>query len=157
MNKLKQMLLAQLAENGVLTEAGKEWRPGKLVEEKGAFLSLRQATAEQGALCRYLGCDAHGAEVYGMRMEIEFALVLLSPKAGGGAGAEEFAEQVFDGLLNASGNLGLREISCGEAGYDSLRDCFRQEIRAKCLVMAYATKTDEGMCLEEFRIQAAWK
>lgn len=152
---LKETLRKGLADAGISAGNAREWSLGKLVEERGLYISLRQVTAAQGALYHYLGVNSDGDELYGMTMDVIFALVLLSPKSSGGYGAEEFAEETINALMAVPEAMGAREIVCGEAEYDSLRDCFRQEIVVSNRVMAYGTQTDVGTKLEDFHIEAS--
>ncbi len=152
---LKETLRKGLADAGISAGNAREWSLGKQVTERGLYISLRQVTAEQGALYHYLGANADGDEVYGMTLDVKFALVLLNPKGSGGCGAEEFAEETLNALMAAPDVLGARAISCGEAEYDSLRDCFRQEMVVSSRVMAYGTRTEEKTKLEDFRIEAS--
>lgn len=151
---LKACLKEGLKEAGIKAGDAGDWRLGELIIEKALYISLRQAVAAQGAMQSYLGCDAEGCEVYGMQMEVKSALVLLSPKGDGGYGVEAFAEEVMNVLLSATQRLGIRAICCEEMAFDSLRDCFRQEIVLTQQVMAYGARTDEGIALEEFRVLA---
>ena len=154
MLELKEKLRQILQDAGISADNSGNWKLGDLLLENHAYISLRQVTAEQGAMYRYLGCDEDGSEIYGMLLTVKFAVVLLTPKAYGGYGAEEFAEEAMNAILMASGQLGARDVVCSEAGYDSLRDCFRQEILVESRVLAYGTETDSGILLTGFRIRA---
>ena len=155
MLKVKEVLRQGLQDAGIAASDARAWRLGTLVEKKGVYISLRQVTVTQGAMNCYLGLDSDGNEIYGMAVDVQFALVLLSPKADGGYGAEAFAEETLNALLAASELLDVREVTCGEAMYDSQRDCFRQEMVVSNQMMAYGVRTDVGIALERFCIRAS--
>lgn len=157
MKKLKQLLKQELERAGICTEDAKAWRLGQVITDNRLYISLRKLSAVQGALSGYLGMEANGDEIHGMCLDVQFALVLLTPREYGGYGAEEFVEEIMETLMLLSEHLGVREILCGEAGYDSLRDCFRQEVLVSNQVMAYGTVQDEGVVLEDFRIQPSMR
>lgn len=154
MLRMKHELKTILNGAGIPAEYGGDWKLGKVIRDHGVYISLRQISGTEGALHQYLGTDAQGNELYGMALELKFALVLLSPKEQGISGAEAFGEETMNAVLGAMQQLGAREILCSEAKYDALRDCFRQEITVDSQVMAYGVETNQGICLTEFRVQA---
>lgn len=154
MQELKAALKAALKQAGISAADGRAWKMGPLQKEKGVFVSLRQITGAQGAFQQYLGQDIDGNEVYGAELTVTFALVLLTPKELGAPEAEAFGEEIMNAVLLAVGQLGVQEILCAEAQYDSLRDCFRQEITVQSRIMAYGTETDSGVALSDFRVKA---
>lgn len=154
MQELKAALKETLKQAGIAVTDGGAWKMGPLQKEKGVFVSLRQITGTQGAFQQYLGMDINGNEVYGAELTVTFALVLLTPKELGAPEAGVFGEEIINAVLLAVGQLGAQEILCAEAQYDSLRDCFRQEITVQSRIMAYGTETDSGIELRDFRVKA---
>ena len=154
MLELKRLLQEELNNANIQARNASDWHMGGPVEEKGAFISLRQAGISPGAMYGYVGLDAEGNERFGMVLDVKFALVLLSPKKDGGIGAETFGEDTANALMVSAGRLGIREMVCNEAAYDKIRDCFRQEIVVFNQVLAYGVKEDTGIRLEQFCIQA---
>ena len=154
MRELKQLLQEELKNAGIAAKAAGQWRLGGLIEENCVFIQLQQASVTQGGMYGYLGQDTQGNEQYGMALNVKFALVLLSPSAAGGEGAEAFAEEVLNTLMASVSVLGIQDMVCAQAEYDSLRDCFKQEIVVSNQVMAYGVKTEAGITLERFCVQA---
>lgn len=154
MQELKRALKSALEQAGIPVAEGGSWKMGTLRTEKGAYVSLRQIIGNGGALGQYLGTDSNGSEVYGAELTVTFALVLLTPKEWGAPEAEAFGEETMNAVLAAMSQLGIQEIQCSEAQYDSLRDCFRQEITVQSRMMAYGNETDHGVALREFRVNA---
>lgn len=154
MNKLKSRIAEALSTAGLTVEAGGIWRMAVPVKTEKVCLRILKATAEDGAIYRYLGLNDQGEEQYGMKLTVDFGLVMLTPKSGGGDGAEEYAETVMDLLLTGIGSLKILNISLEEAAYDSVRDCFSQEIRMRIMVLACGTVTDSTVQLEDFRLEA---
>lgn len=154
MQEIKAALKAALKQAGISAADGGAWKMGPLQKENGVFISLRQIKGAQGAFQQYLGMDVNGNEVYGAELTVTFALVLLTPKELGAPEAEAFGEEVMNAVLLAVGQLGIQEILCAEAKYDSLRDCFRQEITVQSRMVAYGTETDGGIALRDFRVKA---
>lgn len=153
MNSLKTELKECLRQGGIPVEDAGAWQMGKILRESKAYVSLRQITGGQGAFRQYWGTDEQGNEIYGMQLTVKFALVLLTPKSLGAAGAEAFGEETLNTVLTGAGELGAQEILCTEARYDSLRDCFQQEISVESHVMACGTETDSGITLTGFRVK----
>lgn len=153
MTSLKTELKELLQQGGIPVEDGGAWKMGTILRENRAYVSLRQISGMQGAFQQYWGTDEQGSEIYGMQLVVKFALVLLSPKSLGAAGAEAFGEETLNRVLMGAGGLGAQEIHCTEARYDSLRDCFQQEISVESQVMAYGTETDGGIRLSGFRVK----
>lgn len=154
MQELKTVLKSALKQAGIPVADGGPWEMGAIRKEKGVFVSLRQITGGQGVFQQYLGTDSNGNEVYGSELSVTFALVLLTPKERGAQEAERFGEETINAVLLTVSQLGAQEIQCSEAGYDSLRDCFRQEITVQSRIMAFDTETESGVTLREFRVKA---
>lgn len=155
MRSMKEALMRILNQAGIRPEEAGAWAMGSLLEKNKVCLSLRQIVGVPGALFQYLGTGEDGDEIYGMELTVRFGLTLLCPKQQGATGAEDFEEEILNGLMLSLGDLGAREISCSEVQYDSLRDCFRQEITVENRVMAYGTRGETGMELTGFRVKAA--
>lgn len=157
MNKLKESLMEALRNAGLTVEAGGLWRMGAPVKQEKVCVQLLKTTAEDGAVHRYLGLDEQERELYGMQLKVEFALVMLTPKTGGGEGAEAFSETVMDLLLSGVTDMPILGIWLEEAVYDGVRDCFSQKIRVETMAMACGAVEDGTLRLEDFRITAVWK
>lgn len=158
MTELKKCMAAALREAGFEVELSRPWNRADLMEREKICISVKKLTAIQGAAYRYLGTDETGAERYGMALTMEAALTLLSPKENGGSGCEEFLERVLFQLMQGVQGLPVAEISCGDARYDGLRDCFSAEILIQSRVMAYGSKAEEEtMDITEFKILPAYQ
>lgn len=157
MNKLKASLMEALRSAGLTVEAGGLWRMGAPVKQEKVCVQILKTTAEDGAAHRYLGLDAQEQELYGMKLTVEFALVMLTPKTGGGEGAEAFAETMLDLLLSGAADMPIYGMTLEGAAYDETRDCFSQRLRVETSVMAIGAVNDGTLQLENFRLAAAWK
>lgn len=153
MVKLKEKLLEALRQGGLAGLHGEPWEMAGQVTEPRAALRISRVRAVDGGFGRYLGTDALGRELYGMQLELELALMLLSPKEEGASGAEEYAEKVLTTLILSPVAVAAGEICCGEMGYDPKRDCFRQEMTLKTGALAVAVQEDETMLLTEIRLK----
>lgn len=154
MNELKEKLLEALRQGGLEGLHGEPWEMASRVASPRAALRICRVRAVDGGFGRYLGTDALGKELYGMQLEVEFGLMLLSPKEEGASGAEEYAEKTLTALILSPEAVPAGEIRCGEIGYDPKRDCFRQELTLTTGVLAVAVQEDETMLLTEIRLKA---
>lgn len=155
MVELKKRLLEALRLGGLEGLQGEPWEMTGRVTKPRAALRICRVRAVDAGFQRYLGTDEKGRERYGMHLEVEFALMLLSPKEGGASGAEEYGERVLSTLILSPEGAKTGEILCGEISYDPKRDCFRQEMTLKTGVLAVAVQEDEAMLLAEIRLEAA--
>ena len=80
MDELKKRLLEALRQGGLEGLQAEPWEMVCRVTEPKAALRISRVRAVDGGFQRYLGTDPLGKEIYGMQLEVEFALQLLSPK-----------------------------------------------------------------------------
>ncbi len=154
MVELKQQLMEALRQSGIDGLQAESWEMVSRVVAPRATLRICRVRAVDGGFQRYLGTDELGKEYYGMQLEVEFALQLLSPKEQGAEGAEEYGERVLNCLLLAPQAVPAGEILCGEIGYAPKRDCFRQEITLTVGALAVAVQEHDTVLLTEIRVRA---
>lgn len=151
--KLRDEVIEALRREGFRVDPAKPWVTPKPVEDCRILVSVNRVEAVQGAMYRYLGLDEEEREMYGMALTAEITLSLLSPKALGGEGGEQFAQQTAGVLLGGIEGMPLKSILWGETGYDPVRDCFMTELRLTANVMARAVKEEEIIRLERFEFR----
>lgn len=153
MMNLRDEVIKHLVEAGFDARPARPWVTPRPVEACTILVAVSRMEAVQGAMYRYLGLDEEDRELYGMALTAEIKLSLLSPKAQGGEGGEQFAEQVAAALLRGIQGMPLRNVLWGETGYDPVRDSFVTELRLTAGVMARALKEEEMIRLERFEFR----
>lgn len=154
MIKLKEKLLEALWLGGIEGLQAEPWELACRVTSPRTALRICRVRAVDAGFGRYLGTDELGRERCGMHLEVEFSLMLLSPKEEGAGGAETYGERVLSTLILSPEGAKTGEILCGEISYDPKRDCFRQEMTLKTGVLAVAVQEDEAMLLAEIKLEA---
>lgn len=155
MNELKRVLAEALENMGLSVEMAEQWKKSTPLKQNKICLKLRGISAEQGQM--YLGTDWQGAECYGRQLKVALSLILLTPREQGAEGVESLGEQVVERLISGIYGIDLREILLEEAKYDSMRDCFRQEVQMNIRAMALGEMEDGGFTLSRFRLNGTVK
>lgn len=157
MEKLKAAIRQSLEQEGFRIMDAMPWKSCGIVQEPNICISIKRLSAEEGACYQYLGLDENGQEQYGMRLNMQAMLTILSPKAGGQETCQEYLEQVFFSLLRGIPGFPVMTLESTEVSYHQVRDCFHASILADTTVMVFKTVTDTGREITEFRIRAAYQ
>ena len=123
-----------------------------------AVVSVRKCQVGPAGFQDYLGerYDAGSGqwqELYGRKAELTFGLDLYAPPSVG----EEGLQAAFDKLMEALAGGGpaglvLREISCGETGYDAAGRLLKRSAQAVFDTYLYAV-TEPGGAFLDFEIR----
>lgn len=157
MEKLKAAMRQALEQEGFQVVEAMPWKSCGIVQEPKLCISIKSLSAEAGACYQYLGLDENGQEQYGMRLNMQAMLTILSPKAGGQETCQVYLEQVFFSLLRGIPGFPVVTLESTEVSYHQVRDCFQASILADTTVMVFMTVTDTGQEITEFRIRAAYQ
>ena len=123
-----------------------------------AVVSVRKCQVGPAGFQDYLGerfdrDSGQWTELYGRKAELTFGLDLYAPPSVG----EEGLQAAFDKLMEALAGGGpaglvLREISCGETGYDAAGRLLKRSAQAVFDTYLYAV-TEPGGAFLDFEIR----
>ena len=121
-------------------------------------VGIEESAALRSGFGEYLGIyhsDETGErELYGKRMEVTLALYIYSPKSSG-HGAPG-CRRVFSGIVKAMEDAGfplrVKEIRCGDVGYDPETGMFLCRCCVKCTCIMTRELDDNGE-FTDFRLQ----
>lgn len=157
MKKLKVLIQEALEQEGFQIMDAMPWKSCGIVREPKICIAVKRLSAGEGACYQYLGLGENGQEQYGMRLNMQVLLTILSPKGGGQEQCQEYLEQVFYSLLQGIPGFPVMTLESSEISYHQVRDCFQADIAAETTVMVCQTATDTGREITEFRIRAAYQ
>ena len=163
LERIREKLAEYLTKQGVSAAAAWPVKEREKLTGAVAAVSLRGCSAGPSGFQDYLGerYDADSGqwqELYGRKAELTFGLDLYAPPSLG----EEGLQAAFDKLMEAlaggrpSGpgpaGLTLREVSCGETGYDAAGRLLKRSVQAVFDTYLYAV-TEPGGAFLDFEIQ----
>ena len=119
-----------------------------------AAVSLQEVESRSAGFQHYLGerYDADAGqwlELYGRQAELTFGLDLYAPPSAGEAGLQAAFDKLMEALAGGGpGGLILREVSCGETGYDTAGRLLKRSVQAVYDTYLYAVAQPGGAFLD---------
>lgn len=89
-------------------------------------------------------------ELYGKKLELTLGLYIYSPKTPqfGAEACMAVFRRILERLSAIPDCLRVKEIQCGETGFDEKTDMFLCPAELKCTAFLYAEKRDDGEILD---------
>jgi hypothetical protein len=126
-------------------------------------VNVKSGSGLDAAYYDYLGVETDEdtglmREVYGKRMDIDFAIAIYSPDDAvyGAQGCMEVFGDVAEAMSDLPPGMRLKGISCGELKYDEAAGMFRLDGEIKCRAFTYAVSYDDGE-LTDFNLNGVVK
>ena len=136
LERIREKLADHLRMQGVPAAAAWPVREREKLTGAVAAVSLRGCSAGPSGFQDYLGerYDAGSGqwqELYGRKAELTFGLDLYAPPSTGEAGLQAAFDKLMEALAGGGpGGLILREVSCGETGYDTAGRLLKRSVQA---------------------------
>ena len=119
-----------------------------------AVVSVRKCQVGPAGFQDYLGerfdrDSGQWTELYGRKAELTFGLDLYAPPSTGEAGLQAAFDKLMEALAGGGpGGLILREVSCGETGYDTAGRLLKRSVQAVYDTYLYAVAQPGGAFLD---------
>ena len=119
-----------------------------------AVVSVRKCQVGPAGFQDYLGerfdrDSGQWTELYGRKAELTFGLDLYAPPSAGEAGLQAAFDKLMEALAGGGpGGLILREVSCGETGYDTAGRLLKRSVQAVYDTYLYAVAQPGGAFLD---------
>ena len=107
-------------------------------------------TMAQSSVVYYQDKDSgQWRELYGRKAELTLGLDLYAPPSAGEAGLQAAFDKLMEALAGGGpGGLILREVSCGETGYDTAGRLLKRSVQAVYDTYLYAVAQPGGAFLD---------
>ena len=121
-------------------------------------VGIADGEAVQSGFGEYLGIysdpENGERELYGKRMDITLSLYVYSPKTEeyGVSGCHKTFGEIVKAMEKAPFPINVRELACGETGYDSDTGMFLCRCSMKCSCWLTAEMLDDGI-FTDFKLQ----
>lgn len=154
LERIQEKLADHLRKQGVPAAAAWPVREREKLTGAVAAVSLRGCSAGPSGFQDYLGerYDADSGqwqELYGRKAELTFGLDLYAPPSAGEAGLQAAFDKLMEALAGGDpGGLTLREVSCGETGYDTAGRLLKRSVQAVYDTYLYAVAQPGGAFLD---------
>lgn len=162
LDDIRERMTAYLNEQGIAAVSAWPERERRKTEGAVAAVSLRKCESTGHGFGDYLGerYDRERdkwEELYGKKVILTFGLDLYA--GTGETGGEAQVRTAFDKLAQAlqtgcPAGLRVKELSCGETGYDKAAGRYRCPAEAVCEAYLYAI-ADEGGVFLDFEVKGA--
>ncbi|MBQ7566133.1 MAG: hypothetical protein IJT18_03355 [Oscillospiraceae bacterium] len=126
----------------------------KRLRQPVVAVSLRALRGEGSGLTDYLGETEDGTARYGKRCEAEFLCRIAAPI---GSSTREPTETVCAALLGGVAGMNVRSVTLDEVGFDTVADCYMQDVTLTAGVYLYAEQEDIDAAFEDFKLECECK
>ena len=154
LERIPRYMADYLSANGVAAEPAWSGRERTALTGPKAVVSVRKCQVGPAGFQDYLGerYDADSGqwqELYGRKAELTFGLDLYAPPSVGEAGLQAAFDKLMEALAGGGpGGLILREVSCGETGYDTAGRLLKRSVQVVYDTYLYAVAQPGGAFLD---------
>lgn len=155
MVELTEAFRATLADAGIHVRAAREAGLHPRLKHSAVAVSVAQLRTSPGGFSAYLGIR-DGQELYGLRLQAQLRLDVLSPVGLGAAGCRTAVDAACAALAGGVEGVSISSVVSYDPAYDKVIDCFAAVIEVECRGWLCAVPSaGEPETLEHFILKGA--